>query len=133
MSDSLNVSIVRRFYDSMGDIDVLRQIMASDIIWDVTEGSRYGGVYEGIEDILNNFFVPFLNDIDEFIVDSSEYFESDDHVIVLGNYLGRVKRGKRFISRFVHIWTVRDGWLVKLQQTADTLQIERAHADYAIR
>ncbi|WP_445493774.1 nuclear transport factor 2 family protein [Photorhabdus sp. SF281] len=129
MSDSLNISIVRRFYDSMGDIDILRQIMGSDVVWDITEGSRYSGVYEGIEDILNNFFVPLFNDTDEFVADGSEYFESGDHVIVLGNYLGRVKKGKRFISRFVHIWTVRDGRLIKLQQVADTLQIERAHTD----
>ncbi|ETS30210.1 hypothetical protein BB987_16725 [Photorhabdus temperata] len=129
MSDSLNISIVRRFYDSMGDVGILRQIMGSDIVWDITEGSRYSGVYEGIEDILNNFFVPLFNDTDEFVADGSEYFESGDHVIVLGNYLGRVKKGKRFISRFVHIWTVRDGRLIKLQQVADTLQIERAHAN----
>ncbi|WP_243465167.1 hypothetical protein [Photorhabdus temperata] len=56
MSDSLNISIVRRFYDSMGDVDILRQIMGNDVVWDITEGSRYSGVYEGIEDILNNFF-----------------------------------------------------------------------------
>ncbi|WP_036774548.1 nuclear transport factor 2 family protein [Photorhabdus australis] len=128
MSDSLNVSIVCRFYESMGDINIVRQLLGDDIIWDITEGALHSGVYEGIEDVLNNFFVPFFNDFEEFTVESSEFFESGDHVIVLGNYLGKVKNGRRFISRFVHIWTLRNGQLVKLQQTADTLQIDRAHA-----
>jgi ketosteroid isomerase-like protein len=29
-------------------------------------------------------------------------------------------------SRFVHIWTVRDGKVARLQQTADTVLIARA-------
>ncbi|KAA1181306.1 nuclear transport factor 2 family protein [Photorhabdus heterorhabditis] len=128
MSDSLNVSIVRRFYESMGDINIIRPLMGDDIIWDITEGALHGGFYEGIDDVLNNFFVPFFNDFEEFVVESSEFFESGDHVIVLGNYLGKVKNGKRFISRFVHIWTVQGEQLVKLQQTSDTLQIDRANS-----
>jgi ketosteroid isomerase-like protein len=34
--------------------------------------------------------------------------------------------GRTFKARFAHVWTIRDGIIVRLQQSADTVQI--AHA-----
>ena len=57
----------------------------------------------------------------------AEFLESDDHVIALGHYSGRAAQtGKRFSARFAHVWTLRNGFIVRLQQCADTVQIARA-------
>src|SRR5687768_18769 len=66
----------------------------------------------------------------QFVANGSEFFESGEHVIALGSYSGRARRsGKRFTARFVHVWTLQDGLIVRLQQCADTVQLTRALAD----
>jgi uncharacterized protein len=35
------------------------------------------------------------------------------------------KRGATADARFMHVWTVRDGRLVKLQQVSDSLVVDR--------
>jgi uncharacterized protein len=67
-----------------------------------------------------------LADFAEFYAEGDEYFESGDHVIVLGRYCGVTKKGRRVEARFAHFWTIRDGKVARLQQTADTLLIAQA-------
>jgi hypothetical protein len=43
-----------------------------------------------------------------------------------GRYFGVSKKGRRVQSRFGHFWTIRDGKVARLQQTADTLLIAQA-------
>jgi ketosteroid isomerase-like protein len=45
----------------------------------------------------------------------------------LGFYSARAKAtGRTFKARFAHVWTVRDGVIVRLQQCADTVQLAKA-------
>ena len=98
---------------------------ADDAEWDIAEGFPNGGVYRGIDTVVNDFFT-FIADFDEFYAKGDEYFESGDHVIVLGRYFGVTKKGRRVQARFAHFWTLRDGKVGRLQQTADTLLIAQA-------
>jgi uncharacterized protein len=130
MSDSPNVSLVRRLYQARGNPEVIRQLLASNVLWEVVEGFPYGAVYVGLERVLRDFFGRLFTDFDEFVANGSEFFESGEHVIALGSYSGRARRtGKRFTARFAHVWTLRDGLIVRLQQCADTVQLARALAD----
>jgi hypothetical protein len=80
MSDpAVAVAVVRRFYDSKGDPAVTAEVMAADIVGDITPGFPGGGVYRGLDSVVN-----------------------------------------------IHLWTVRDGKLARLQQAADSLVIDRA-------
>jgi ketosteroid isomerase-like protein len=79
--------------------------------------------------MLRDFFGRLFTDFDEFVADGSEFFESGERVIALGSYSGRARKtGKRFTARFAHVWTLKDGLLVRLQQCADTVQLARALA-----
>ena len=130
MSDSPNVSVVRRLYQARGNPEVIRQVLASDVRWEVVDGFPYGGVYVGLERVLRDFFGRLFTDFDEFVADGSEFFESGDCVIALGTYSGRARRtGKRFTARFAHACTLQGGLIVRLQQCADTVQLARALAD----
>jgi uncharacterized protein len=130
MADSPNVSVVRRLYHARGNPDVLRQVLAREVRWEVVDGFPYGAVYVGLDSVLREFFGRLFTDFDEFVADGSEFFESGDHVIALGSYAGRARRsGKRFTARFAHVWTLQDGLIVRLQQCADTVQLARALAD----
>jgi len=130
MSDSPNVSVVRRLYQARGNPEVMRQVLGSEVRWEVVDGFPYGAVYEGLDSVLHDFFGRLFTDFDEFVANGSEFFESGEHVIALGSYAGRARRtGKRFTARFAHVWTLQDGLIVRLQQCADTVQLARALAD----
>jgi ketosteroid isomerase-like protein len=130
MADSPNVAVVRRLYQARGNPDVIRQVLGREVRWEVVDGFPYGAVYEGLDSVLHDFFGRLFTDFDEFVANGSEFFESSDHVIALGSYSGRARRsGKRFTARFAHVWTLRDGSIVRLQQCADTVQLARALAD----
>ena len=127
MSHSPNVSVVRRLYQARGNPEVISQVLASDVRWEVVDGFPYGAVYEGLDSVLRDFFGRLFTDFDEFVADGSEFLESDERVIALGNYSGRARKtGKRFTARFAHVWTLKNGLIVRLQQCADTVQLARA-------
>ena len=125
MSDTSQIALIRKLYAAMGDVKSFKSLLADDVEWDIAEGFPNGGVYRGLEKTVSDFF-PFLADFDEFYAKGDEYFESGDHVIVLGHYFGVSKKGRRVQSRFAHFWTIRDGKVGRLQQTADTLLIAQA-------
>jgi ketosteroid isomerase-like protein len=129
MPDSPHVSVVRRLYEARGNPDIIRQVLAPDVRWEVVEGFPYSGVYVGLDDGLRNFLGRLFQDCESFVAVGSEFFESGDRVIALGTYLGRARAtGKDFTARFAHVWTLRDGKIVRLQQCADTVQVARAMA-----
>jgi ketosteroid isomerase-like protein len=127
VSDSAQVAVVRRLYDARGNPDVIRQVLAPDIRWEVVEGFPYSGVYVGLDDVLRNFFGRLFHDFENFVAMGKEFFESGDRVIALGSYTGRAKTtGKEFTARFAHVWTLQGGKIVRLQHCADTAQVTRA-------
>jgi uncharacterized protein len=129
MSDSAEVTVVRRLYEARGNPDVIRQVLAPDIRWEVVAGFPYGGVYGGLDDVLRNFFGRLFQDFESFVAAGTEFLEAGDRVIALGNYTGRAKAtGREFTARFAHVWTLRGGQIVRLQQCADTVQVVRALA-----
>src|SRR5262245_10057654 len=129
MADSANVSVVRQLYEARGNPDVIRQVLAPDIRWEVVEGFPYGGVYVGLDNVLHDFFGRLFQDFESFVAVGSEFFESGDRIIALGNYTGRAKAsGKEFTARFAHVWTLQGSKIVRLQQCADTVQVTRALA-----
>src|SRR5262245_50819327 len=124
MSDSAQVAVVRRLYEARSNADVIRQVLAPDIRWEVVEGFPYGGVYVGLDEVLRNFFGRLFQDFENFVAMGTEFFESGDRVIALGNYTGRAKAtGKEFTARFAHVWSLQSGKIVRLQQCADTIQV----------
>jgi uncharacterized protein len=129
MSESPNVSVVRRLYQARGNPDIISQVLASDVRWEVVDGFPYSGIYIGLDNVLSDFFGRLFTDFDEFVADGSEFFESGDRVIALGSYSGRARKtDKRFTARFAHVWTLKGGLIVRLQQCADTIQLARALA-----
>ena len=125
MSDTSQIALIRKLYNARGNVNTFKSLLADDLEYDIAEGFPNGGVYRGIDTVVNDFFT-FFADFDEFYAKGDEYFESGDHVIVLGRYFGVTKKGRRVEARFAHFWTLRDGKVGRLQQTADTLLIAQA-------
>ena len=125
-TESKNIVTVRRLYEANGNPDIVNTVLAPDVRWEVVEGFPHSGVYQGINGV-SDFFTRLFGDFEDWHTEPSEFFETADRVIAVGTYSGRAKAtGKSFESRFAHIWTVRDGVIVRLQQCADTVQLAKA-------
>ncbi|WP_167828800.1 nuclear transport factor 2 family protein [Streptomyces sp. MZ04] len=122
---SAQIETVQRFYGAKGDLDVIRSVVADDAQWDVVEDFPNGGVYDGLDAIIGDFF-GFFSHFREFHALGDEFYEDGDRVVVLGRYTGVSQAGRPVTSRFAHFFTLRDGKIVRLQQTCDTVPIARA-------
>jgi ketosteroid isomerase-like protein len=122
VSESPNLTLVRRLYDSGMAPDVTAEIIAPDLVWDITPGFPNGGVYQGWESVGRDFFGKIAPEFDSYAAEPQQFFAADDtdHVFVLGHYRGVTKTGNKVDVRFIHLWTVRDGKLTHLQQAADS-------------
>jgi conserved hypothetical protein len=124
-----NVALVRRLYESGMAPDVVAEIIADDLVWDITPGAPFGGVYHGWDSASNDFFGRLLPHLTSLTARPERYdgAESSDHVFVTGHYDAvRLSGGDPVQVRFVHDWTIRDGRLAALRQTADSTTLHDA-------
>jgi uncharacterized protein len=127
LGESGNSVTVRRLYEARGNPAIIRQVLSPDVRWEVIEGFPYSDVYIGPDDVLGRFFARLFTDFSEWNTEASEFFEADNRVFALGTYSARaIATGRTFKARFAHVWTLRDGVIIRLQQVADTVQLARA-------
>lgn len=128
MSDT-STALVRRLYESRMAPEVVAEIVADDLVWDITPGTPFGGVYHGWDAVSTDFFGRLLPRLTSLTARPERYdgAESSDHVFVTGHYDAvRLSGGDPVQVRFVHDWTVRDGKLAALRQTADSATLHDA-------
>jgi uncharacterized protein len=125
-NESDNIAVARRLYEARGNPEIIRQVLAPDVRWEVVEGFPYSDVYLGLNGVFD-FFTRLFSDFEDWRTEPSEFFETGDHVIAIGAYSAKAKAtGKTFKARFAHVWTMRNGVIARLQQVADTAQLSRA-------
>ena len=125
-SESKSIVAVRRLYEARGNPDIVKTVLAPEVRWEVVEGFPHSGIYHGLNGVFD-FFTRLFGDFEDWHTEPAEIFEAGDHVIGLGFYSARAKAtGRTFKARFAHVWTLRDGVIVRLQQCADTVQIAKA-------
>ena len=121
-----NIVVVRRLYEARGNPEIVRQVLAPDVCWEVVPGFPHSDVYHGLSGVFD-FFTRLFGDFEDWHTEPSEFFETGDRVIAIGTYSARAKAtGKSFEARFAHVWTMRHGLIARLQQCADTVQIARS-------
>jgi ketosteroid isomerase-like protein len=118
------VALVQRSYAAFArdDLDGVLEDMHSEIEWHQAQGLPHGGFYRGRDEVRRNIFEPLDEEWwDEFTAEPDEFLDAGSEVVVLGRYRGRAKRtGKHLDVPFVHVWTVRDGKVVRFRQFLDT-------------
>ena len=125
-SESKNIVAVRRLYEAHGNPDIVKTVLAPEVRWEVVEGFPHSGIYQGLGGVFD-FFTRLFGDFEDWHTEPAEVFEAGDRVIGLGFYSARAKAtGRTLKARFAHVWTMRDGVIVRLQQCADTVQIAKA-------
>ncbi|MER7540630.1 nuclear transport factor 2 family protein [Streptomyces sp. NPDC097704] len=124
MSAASNTALVRRLYEAGGDAAVIQELTSADLVWDVTPGFPYGGVYHGAEGVFD-YFGKLMPQVDSWRTEVEGYHPSgDDRVFVVGHY----RPAKNDVSepvRFIHEWTVSEGKPARMYQAADSAVAQR--------
>lgn len=113
-------------YDAFGrgDVPAVLGAMDPEIRWHEAEGNPYmpsGEAWVGPDAVLNNLFMRLGEDWDGFTVHPASFHDAGGVVAVEGRYTAQHKgSGKPIDAQFCHVWTLKDGKIVKFQQYTDT-------------
>jgi len=126
-----NLETVRGFYEAMGrgDIAFVLGFFDPQIEWSEAENFIYseGHPFIGPQAVLSGVFGRFAAEWDRFAATPEQILDAGDAVVSLGRYTGTYKAtGADVNAQFVHVFTLRDGKLVKFQQYTDTAQFRDA-------
>ena len=118
---------VRALYEAFGRGDVPAILGAFDpqISWSEADNFLYadGNPYIGPDAVASGVFQRIVSDVDGFAVAPERFVDGGDTVVVEGHYRGTMKAtGTPINAQFAHVWTFRDGKVVRFQQYTDTRQ-----------
>jgi len=124
MSDQANVALVLSVYDAFSRGDVAAVLDHLDPLAELNfEGPStipWAGNRHGRGDWAK-FFQALGENLDEIRVTMEPFAVQGDNVVTAGRYQARVRlTGKRIDSPLVHLWTVRNGKVVRCQELTDT-------------
>ena len=126
-----NIALIKKTYESFAarDYETVMSNFGDDFIWIAADSSPLAdqSPYHGVPAIRSGVFERIAAGFEKLIVMADEMFEADgDRVVVLGHYHGKFHGADdEFKTQVAHIWTVRNGQLVKFQQYLDTLKVAR--------
>ncbi len=124
-----NKEIIENAYKffASGDVPALLASFDENIEWTEAEGFPYGGTYTGADAILENVFMKLGTEWEKFSAVPEEFLDAGEKIVALGNYSGKYNAtGKSMSVPFAHVWTLRDGKIVKFVQYTDTLKVSEA-------
>ena len=115
------LALIRKLYDAMAarDLDTIVSLVDPDLTIVQTPELPWGGEHEGLEGLAT--FYGVLTETVNSKVEHDELFVAGNRVVQIGRTRGTVvSSGHPFDIREVHIWTVRDGMIVRFEAYIDT-------------
>jgi ketosteroid isomerase-like protein len=124
MSDQANVRLIQDLYQAFGRGDLAAVLNCLDpqalLEFEGPQEVPWAGSWQGRAGWAG-FFEKFGLHADEITLQMEPFAAQGDHVVAAGRYQARVKlTGKRIDSPLVHLWTIRDGFVVKCQELTNT-------------
>ena len=131
MSQQENTRLVQQCYENFktGDIQSLLNLLSDDISWELPEIENvpFSGRRQGREQV-GQFFATVAESQDVLQFEPQEFIAEGDKVVSLGSYRWLVKATEReFTSKWVHVFTVRDGKIVAFLEYTDTAAAAAAY------
>ena len=124
-----NTDMVKLAYASFaaGNVPEVLALFDPAIEWNECKGMPFvegDGTYIGPDAVVANVFMNLPVFFDGFNIAVNEIFGAEDKVVMQGFYQGTNKAtGKSFKANATHVWTVRNGKLVRFFQAVDTATI----------
>ena len=124
-----NLDLIRATYEGSSEENGrnLRAVLSPDTAWTEAEGFPYAGTYVGPEAILAGVFARLATEWTGYRADVDTYLEDGDRVAAFGVYSGTYRAtGKSMRAAFAHLYEVKEGKIVRMQQYVDTHMVQQA-------
>ena len=126
-----NVEVVRGMYAAFarGDIASVLAALDPEVEWLEAENFIYadGNPYLGPSAVLEGVFQRIGAEWEGFAVSPKELLDAGDTVVGHGTYSGVYRRtGRAVRAQFAHLFSFREGKVIRFQQYTDTLQFREA-------
>jgi ketosteroid isomerase-like protein len=124
MAEQDNVQVVKDAYAAFGrgDIPAVVNACAPEVEWIIPGGPGIpvAGTFHGREGVAKFFHALGENQTARQF-EPREFIAQGDKVVVLGHYQWLIERtGKPYECDWVHVFTIRDGGVVRFQEYSDT-------------
>lgn len=105
-----------------GDLEGMLVPFADAIEWTEMAGFPYAGTYVGPDAVRREVLERLGREWKGFRAEVERIIDgSDGTVVAVGGYSGTYRAtGRSMTARFVHLWQVRDGAIIRFEQFADT-------------
>jgi ketosteroid isomerase-like protein len=128
-----NKTTIEGMYDAFGrgDIAFIIGALDPDVEWWEAENFIYAdkNPYVGPQAVLTGVFARINRDWDGFTVTPIEVLDAGDSVVGRGHYAGKYRQtGRAVKAQFAHVFSFKNGKIVKFQQYTDTAQFKEAVA-----
>jgi ketosteroid isomerase-like protein len=122
-----NGDLVKALYQAFGrgDVPAVLGVFDPQVQWREAEGFLYAdrNPYSGPQAIAEGVFGRIVAAVENFAVLPERISDAGDTVRAEGRYRGTMKAtGRPVDAQFAHVWTFRDGKVVRLPQYTDTRQ-----------
>jgi ketosteroid isomerase-like protein len=117
-----NVDLVSGGYDDFnsGNIESLIARFHPEVEW--TEpggGNAPTGTFKGPDSVADDVFASVPENFEEFSCTVQEASDQGDTVVVTAHFKGKNKTGAELDMQAEHVWEVRDGKIVRMENKVD--------------
>ena len=125
----VNLELVRATYEGTSEENGrnLLAALAPDAEWTEAAGFPYAGTYKGPENIIAGVFHRLATEWTGYSAKVHTFLEDGDRVAAFGVYSGTYNpTGKSFSASFAHLYQVKDGKIVSMEQYVDSAMVRAA-------
>jgi ketosteroid isomerase-like protein len=121
-----NLDVVKGIYAAWPKgIDAFLEALAPDVEWRFVDSFVYGKTNPlvGHDALRQTSLKALKTDWEGFDGELDELLDAGDTIVDLGHYVGTYKAtGRRLRAQFAHVWTLKDGKVIRWRQYVDTKQ-----------
>jgi len=124
----LDQAVLKRWYEAVpDDREGMDALLDPEVEFRVCAGWPSGGTYHGPRAVLDEYFATAGQAWESLDPEVDEVIEAGEACVVRGRYVGiAAGTGVAFEADFIHVWRLRDGRIVSLDQVADSALLARA-------
>jgi len=110
MADHPNATVFKKGYAAFqtGDMDTVRALFASDIVWNQPGKNHFSGAHKGVDNVLALFLGNMQETNGTFKIELHDVLANDEHAVALATVSG-TREGKTLNDRYAHAVHIKDG------------------------
>lgn len=118
-----NKKVVRNFFESgnRGDVEAALGLLADDVTWTNIGSTRFSGAYSGKQTVIDELIGPLFGELEAGIHGTIDNLVAEgDFVVAQVRGQARKKDGTPYNNTYCHVFRLRDGKIVAVNEYMDT-------------